>query len=462
MGEIKEYKLDLEQIEKTFKYKERSLTHSQDNRFKLFPFTANDTKLISNFTGVIGAFSRSISNKEISGEFNSQSFIEKVLDKVGEYEGANSREVFKDIINNMFINEGALVDFDIKALNYITSTSGEEKIARFLYTIFYDDKINGLVAEHYDRDVNNILYKIVLESLPELKEKKKVGEGYKCYLGFIKELFIEDFTFLIRNEDLYKNSLKRFLDYYYMFYISQTTLKLNKFEKADLDKPDKLYYTLSWESTSKNRTAYKFGWELLKKPLNSIFAHAVTLEFLNHHGLDEQLGYVELYELFNHQNKEEVKAQIEEVLNGYIPRLTIDGTWDNFKYKGLKDDVNGFDSVYKLFGVVSYQFENSKRSRANDAYKNWFIRFVYDNFGKRRGSLGYNLNITEEDIILMTKICIKNNEKLKLNLLFDEFEKRGLFFDRDSKTKIIQLFEKLNLLEKKSDSGDAQYVRSIL
>lgn len=461
MSEIKEYKLDLEQIEKTFKYKETSLTHSQDNKFKLFPFTANDTKLISNFTGVIGAFSRSISNKEISGEFNSELFIENVLDKVGEYEGDNSREVFKDVIDSMFINEGALVDFDIKALNYIASTSGEEKIARFLNTVFYDDKLNGLVAEHYGREVNNILYKIVLEALPELKEKKKLVVGYKCYLEFIKELFIQDFTFLIKNEELYKNSIKRFLEYYYMFYISQTTLKLNKFEKADLDKPDKLYYTLSWESTSKNRTAYKFGWELLKNPLNSIFAHAVTLELLNHHGLDEQLGYVELYELFNHQNKEEVKSKIEEVLSGYIARIT-DKQWTDFNYKGLEEDINGFDSVYKLFGAVNYQFENSKRSRANDAYKNWFIRFVYDNFGKRRGALGYNLNITEEDIILMTKICIKDNEKLKLNLLFDEFEKRGLLFDRDSKTRIIQLFEKLNLLEKKSDSGDAQYVRSIL
>ena len=95
-------------------------------------------------------------------------------------------------------------------------------------------------------------------------------------------------------------------------------------------------------------------------------------------------------------------------------------------------------------------------------HKNWFVRFVYDNFAKRRGQLGYNLNMTEDDIILMTKICINNNEKMKLNKLFDEFELRGIFFDRDSKTKIVQLYEKLNLLEKKSDSGDAQYVRSVL
>ena len=67
-----------------------------------------------------------------------------------------------------------------------------------------------------------------------------------------------------------------------------------------------------------------------------------------------------------------------------------------------------------------------------------------------------------DDLILMTKICINNNERIKLKILFEEFELRGLFFDRDSKTKIIQLYEKLNLLEKKSDSGDAQYVRSVL
>ena len=80
---------------------------------------------------------------------------------------------------------------------------------------------------------------------------------------------------------------------------------------------------------------------------------------------------------------------------------------------------------------------------------------------KEKG-IRYNLNMTEDDIILMTKICINDKKKLKLNILFEEFEKRGLFFDRDSSKKIIQLYEKLNFLEKKSDSGDAQYVMSFI
>ena len=55
-----------------------------------------------------------------------------------------------------------------------------------------------------------------------------------------------------------------------MFYVGQLAMKLRAFEKADLTKPQPVYFTLNWESTSKNRTAYKFGWELLKKDVTLI------------------------------------------------------------------------------------------------------------------------------------------------------------------------------------------------
>ena len=166
--------------------------------------------------------------------------------------------------------------------------------------------------------------------------------------------------------------------------------------------------------------------------------------------------------IFNEINGLEVGKEIKSIIEVYKNQLD-DVNWNGLKTKDRQSEVEGFNSVYELFDTIKYQFEtSSSRARANEAYRNWFIRFVQKNFAKRRGQLGYNLNITEDDIILMTKICINNNEKLKLNKLFEEFELRGLFFDRDSKVKIVQLYEKLNLLEKKSDSGDAQYVKSVL
>lgn len=53
-------------------------------------------------------------------------------------------------------------------------------------------------------------------------------------------------------------------------------------------------------------------------------------------------------------------------------------------------------------------------------------------------------------------------ERLELNLLWDEFEKRGIFVDYKTKEVIVDLLDSLNYIEKKSDSGDAQYVKPIL
>ncbi|WP_144029313.1 DNA phosphorothioation-dependent restriction protein DptG, partial [Paenibacillus campinasensis] len=65
-------------------------------------------------------------------------------------------------------------------------------------------------------------------------------------------------------------------------------------------------------------------------------------------------------------------------------------------------------------------------------------------------------------LLFLTKIMIKDETKIRLKKLFEEFGLRGIIFDRDTQTAIIEYFEKLNLLEKKSDSGDAIYVKAFL
>lgn len=463
MSENMNYKINFDEIASDFRYKENSLlNHSHGEKCKIFPFVANETNIFTDFTGVMSEFSRMICDVKMNESFNVDDFINSVLEKIDEYEGENSKEVFKDIIKTMFIDEDKLVNFNIKTMNYINSSNTEKKFAKFLYNNLFDEDLKSLVDIHYNKSEGNILNKIVLDSLPKLDNKKVAKQSSFNYVPYVKEIFIKDLRFLLENEELYKNSLKRVLEYYYMFYISQLILKLSKFEKTDENQVEILYYTLSWESTSKNRTAYKFGWNMLNNYLSSIFAHAVTLELLNYHNLNEQLGYKRLFEIFSSDDREYIKTQITKIISDYKKHV-IDIDWNNFRYNEYNSGLKEFDLVHELFKSVEYQFIVSKtRNRANDAYKNWYIKFVQANFGKRRGSLGYNLNLTEEDIILMTKLCINNNEKLKLSSLFKEFELRGMYFDRDSKEKIVQLYEKLSLLEKKSDSGDAQYVRSIL
>ena len=69
-------------------------------------------------------------------------------------------------------------------------------------------------------------------------------------------------------------------------------------------------------------------------------------------------------------------------------------------------------------------------------------------FLKRRGRFGYMFNMNQEMLILITALCIKE-DKIKITQLFEEYERRGLFFDRDSLDNIVDLFNKLNLIDKK-------------
>lgn len=463
MEEIKNYNLNLEEIKNAFKFTENknSIRHNTANRYKLLPYTTKDENAIVEFSGVVGAFSRNICNKQLKDEFNVDLFIENVADQIDDYSNDMGRIDFKNIVRTMFIDGNNLADFNIKTINYLSSTSSDEKMGTFLYSVLFSEEIKEDASLHYDREVENILYKIVLKALPELKYKEYCVGEYNCYLPFVREKFIKDFKFIISDEELYKDSLKRLLEYYYVFYVSQLIMKLDQFEKADLDKPDTLYYTLDWERTSKTRTAYQFGWEKIKNRLDCLFSHAVTLEMLNYNDDTKQLNYIDLAELFRKLDNNIISGQIYELTSAYKNQLE-NVKWNEMKTKEKKSDIEAFNSVYELFDAIRYQFEKSSRSGPNIGYGKWFTKFVQNNFAKRRGQLGYNLNITEDDIILMTKICINNNKKLKLNKLFEEFELRGLFFDRDSKIKIVQLYEKLNLLEKKSDSGDAQYVKSVL
>ena len=460
MCEVNDFKIDLEGIRKSFRF-DKKINHSHGEKYKLLPYKTKDANIVNDFSGVIGSISRLISNKKLNDEFKVEEFIEEVADNIGEYQGDTNREYFKDIIRTMFIDNDNLVNFDIKTINYIKSTSDDEKIANFIYSVLFNEDIKNDVRLYYDKKVENIMYNLVLKSLPKLEEKEVPLGQYKCYLPFVREQFIKDFRFLLSKEELYKDSLKRFIEYYYMFYVSQLIIKLENFERADITKPDKLYYTLGWEKTGKTRTAYQFGWEKIKNNVYSLFSHAIVLELLNHNNMEEQLGYKDLEQLFSNSNKESIDKEIQCIINDYKNAVN-DIDWTKFKKSNKQSSVNGFNLIYELFDIVRYQFENSSRSGPNRGYGNWFVKYVEKNFAKRRGPLGYNLNMTEDDIILMTKICINNNEKLKLNELFEEFELRGLFFDRDSKTKIVELYEKLNLLEKKSDSGDAQYVKSVL
>jgi DNA phosphorothioation-dependent restriction protein DptG len=439
-------------------------THTQGNNLKMVPFTTNSNPFVFNdFTGVSGAFARLMDDKKIRLGIDISKFFAKLDDLItcsGE-----SKEKLIEIIKDMYVKNNAIIPFNIRTIGYLESNSFTEKIAMFLFSMFIDDYIKGKYQDTCKKEEVNVLQKIVLEALPALKESGPVEETkYNCFLPYIKDVFQEDIKYMIENPRLLERNLKRFLEYYFMFYITQLAIKMSKFEKANLEEVEKVYMTLGWEVTSKTRQAYIYGWRYVFEYIPKLFSHAVTLELLSRNNSNNTMDYVQFYTIFNETEED---LQMSEAINQITEKYKA---WiSNVDYSRCihekEKDGNCITSnqIRLLFETIDFQFTNGTRTAPYQKYSGRFIEFVHCNFGKRRGALGYTFNITEQDIILFTKIILGQNDgRMRLVKLFNEFERRGLVFDRESKKKIVELFEKLNLLEKKSDSGDAQYVKSIL
>ena len=439
-------------------------THTQGNNLKLVPFTTNSTPFVfNNFNGVIGAFTRLMDDKKIRLGIDVSKFYSK-LDCLITCTG-EEKEKLIEIVKDMYVKNNAIIPFNIRTIGYLESNSFTEKIAMFLFTMFIDDFIKGKYKDTCRKEEVNVLQKIVLEALPELKECGTVDEAkYNCFLPYIKDVFQEDIKYMIENPKIYEKNLKRFLEYYFMYYVTQLAIKMSKFERADIKEVEKVYMTLGWEVTSKTRQAYIYGWNYVVEYIPKLFSHAVTLEFLSRNNSNNPMDYVQFHSSFNDTEDDiQMSESISKITENYKAWIT------NVDYslcihdKEKDGNCKTSNQIRLLFETIDFQFTNGTRTGPYQKYSGRFIEFVHCNFGKRRGALGYNFNVTEQDIILFTKIILGQNDgRIRLVKLFNEFERRGLVFDRESKKKIVELFEKLNLLEKKSDSGDAQYVKSIL
>ena len=81
---------------------------------------------------------------------------------------------------------------------------------------------------------------------------------------------------------------------------------------------------------------------------------------------------------------------------------------------------------------------------------------------RTRGSAGKVFVIDQEYLLLLTNLAIGERGKLRLHELMIEFQKRGVFFDRESQRALVEFYERLGNVERLSDSGDAVYVKTTI
>ena len=443
--------------------KNKSKKHIRDDA--LVPFkTKTDKNQYEDFSGVVGAFSRILSGISAKKTLDIKMMKNKMRQKMDDCSDEDF-EILFHIVENMYFDKNKLIPINTRALSYIDCNISQQQVAEYLFSLFVDStKKKKKYKAMEESEDTNVLQKLVFESLENDNTDSIVNITHAdCFLPYVKEVFVKDFEVLLTNTTLYQDNIYRFLAYYYMFYVSQLAVKLSKFEHGNRNEIEKVFVTLYEEVVTKVRPGYEYGWKYVKDKVGHMFSHSVVLEMLSHNVQNAHLDYIGYFNHFNKSiNDEKVADEIKHIREQYM-------NWIQLDYSGCKHNVEKDTTcatsteIKKLFETIDYQFINGGRRSHYNGYNKKFIDFVQKNFGKFRGIYGYTLSVHESDIVMFTRLILfENDGKIRLAKLFDEFAKRGLLFDRESKKHIVELFEKMNVIEKRSDSGDAQYVKYIL
>tara|TARA_B110000114_G_C15080083_1_gene393613 strand:- start:1 stop:1482 length:1482 start_codon:yes stop_codon:yes gene_type:complete len=466
--------------------------HPTGNSIKILPFTTKFTKTcvsdFQSFQGIVGECFRLSNKKTFDKSFakdNESSFKKKlrkhILTEVIDKVNSDNSEEFKDIVINLFFEEdGGLIKFNKQVLPYMNFINGHAQLnetARFFYDIFLDEKtLNGKELTSSNKD--NLFYQLIVDCLPELSNKK-VSTTSKRYVNLFEDIkiqFLEDFKFLASNEETFLKHIEDLFKYYYFFYLTQLSHRFNSFGRSEGINP--IYFSMDWETLSESRLSYQYGWKKLSDDLDGLFSHANTIELLNYISINgdsigDYLAINQKWPKLSFNEQKQLIDKIKETSQFYTDH--IDGLDTGESWEKCEKEIESFldrnavkfkdqlsIELVSFYKKVKYQFDNSPRKSAKNKYEEWLISFSINNYTKTRGRLGYTTVLNQELLLFQTKLCVGNEEKIRLNELWERLNKRGLTFDETSKAEIIKLFERINLLEKKSDSGDAQYVKSII
>lgn len=453
------------------KVEEKTLRNNANKNTILFPFNSRKeyrARFNNEFYSILGEFSRILLNKKLNNTPSIPSTLNQIKSNKDNYfdiEEGSEEYLEKLIKEYLFNRKGELKISNPHLFLYLPlsndkHSNGEKEIALFLRDVFFRDNDN--LKEFFEtKESDNLIIKLILNNIPKLYENETPYK-YKCYLDNIKNVFNEDINFITNYKEYFIENINKIFAYYYFFYISQLILKINRgFD--DNKEIDNLYYLLDWESASKNRKTINKGYKFLKDKTSSLYAQLSLIDQINTLLGTSGLLEKDLLNQFN-QLSNENQNEVIKYLKKWISLYKLYSKFDdekNSQEEYLEELPNNFkdlvNELYKSLNNKKHGIDAAQKSRYAQNLEDMAKKF----FLKRRGSYGYILNLNRNMLLIMTALCVKD-KKIRLNQLFEEYERRGLFFDRYSKEEIIKLLTKLNLIDKKSDSGDAQYVKPIL
>ncbi|MFM5326143.1 DNA phosphorothioation-dependent restriction protein DptG [Aeromonas veronii] len=271
------------------------------------------------------------------------------------------------------------------------------------------------------------------------------------YLPPLAEVFSVDLNYLLSQQHYFLAHLTHFLRFYVFIYTCQIALSINSWKDGEPQKLKDCYFILDNEKASKERSMLRErGCKQVEKGIESLFPVLAMNESLQ----DKEQGAVPLWALYPQLTDDELSRLVEYAVAFAADR---DLSFDPASITTLDE------ALTSLLDLSKRQFDKGEtRSSAGNKFINFTKSALCSNFTRTRGSAGKVFVIDQEYLLLITNMAIGERGKLRLHELMIEFQKRGVFFDRESQKALVEFYERLGNVERLSDSGDAVYVKATI
>lgn len=411
-----------------------SLSTNEKNTTSAFDYDA--------ITGQLLAFQY---QKELQKDFSKEAFIESFLETL---KLKMSTPEAIDIVKNIYFSNDTLPVFS--PVMYISQpkSSLNAKTKKSLRIFLQMMKLSEKKDIHSHQ--LNFLEQEIFNSFLNHTKDKTYDLTSHSYVKYLDETFSKDFDFLLSNPNHFQTKIESFLKFYFFVYSAQLTLNV---QVTPLQEPKlkPLYFILNHEKASNERKkVVNHGYKKLIERTRYLFPYLSLLEILSKITDDKDLKY------FHFANVEELQNNISIIdkfttlyreSRGLLPSLIESSTIE--------------EAFMKLLHSALEQFKGSDKKAVIDRFIAAYEKQISSPFFQSRGRSGKVLVLDQDTILLLTNLVIGKSKKIRFQELVSEFEKRSVFFDPTSQEMLINLYERVGNIERKSDSGDAVYVKSI-
>lgn len=303
--------------------------------------------------------------------------------------------------------------------------------------------------------VDSLRSENVITDFAERRLSKGVNES--PYLPFLTKLFCQDLKFLAGHPKYFIEKLEDLLKLYGYLYTAQLALNIKGWPSLEEPTSKPLYFIMEHETASKERVdLVRNGHQKVSPLLENIFPYLSMCESLQAPNTKANEHRVPLWKLASELTEDDSPA-----LADYAERFAIDRNKDReYTFPYDKSERDPLEWLKRLLKLSLAQFAKGE-TRA--AAQGKFIKATEDElcsgFVKTRGQVGRILVMNQDYLELLTNLAVGENEKLRFHELLQEFEARGIYFDKQTQKSLIQFYERVGNVERMSDSGDAVYVR---